>query len=310
MATATTPTIDPDTTVPLIQPSEHEEGFWVGAPSVHATGTGAYLAVRQRSPEDRGHTLLVYERTGTTAFEPVTRIQATDLGVESIERPALLTDPASGEWKLYLSVDHGANEWTIQKLDDAPSPSDFDPSTARTVLQPRPGRSDSHTVKDPYVLHADGRYFMYYAGYDGRSEQAHLAMSPDGERWTRAEGNPVLGRQYWHDYHTRITCVVPDPDGAGWIVFYDGSGSQDYRNTWNLRTGIATTSDLLTVVDVTTDGPAYATDRSDSRSPRARYCTFRYVDVLDGGDEWTLFYEAAREDEAFELRQTTVHVDG
>lgn len=310
MSAGTTPPIDADDAATILQPEGSSEGYWVGAPSVHGADAGTYLAVRKRTPQNRGHTLVIYERTGTLTYEPVVEFEAADFGAVSLERPALLTDPETGAWKLYLSADQGSNQWSILKLEDVTSPQSFDSGTANVVLEPRPGTTDGETVKDPYVLHHGDRYYMFYAGYDGQSEQAHLATSADGESWSRAAANPVLGRGYWHDFHTRITCIVPAPDGADWLVFYDGSGTEDYQNTWNLRTGVAVSADLTTISDVTTSGPAYAAPAPDGQSAAGRYQTFRYVDILASDNQWTVFYEAARDDDAFELRQTTVTFDG
>lgn len=304
------PPIDASEAVTILRPEGSSEGYWVGAPSAHTAGGQTYLAVRKRTPQDRGHTVVIYEQTGMTAYDPIFTVGAADVGAESLERPAILMDPETGDWKFYLSADSGSNEWSVLKLTDAPSPRTFDASTARPVLEPKPGSTDCETVKDPCVLHHGDRYYMFYAGYDGRSEQAHLATSIDGETWTRASGNPVLGRRHWHDYHTRVTAIVPAQGVPGWLAFYDGSGTGDYRNAWNLRTGVAITRDLESAEDVSTSGPVYTAGPPDGRPSTEGYATFRYVEVLEGDDEWTVFFEVARDDNAFELRQATVTVDG
>jgi hypothetical protein len=191
----------------------------------------------------------------------------------------------------------------------AEEPSALDPSTARTVLAPRADGSDRATVKDPYVLTVGGRYYMFYAGHDGRSEQAHLATSLDGDTWHRAETNPVLGRQFWHDHHTRVNCVVPAPDAPVWLVFYGGSGLTDHGRTWNLRTGLATAADLANVTDTTPEGPVYAGPAAEASTGVDSFATCRYVDMLRTDDGWEVFAEVAREDGAFELRYQRVADD-
>ncbi|WP_136687842.1 glycoside hydrolase family protein [Halorhabdus amylolytica] len=303
---ATPPGFDPSSAETVLEPGETGEGNWAGAPCVHRHGGETYLGVRDRVPDARGRKVTIYRRTGRAEYEPVTSITAEDLDVVSIERPALVTDPDTGRLKLYLPVDHGANQWTIQKLGDVPSPEAFDPSTAHDVLRPKAGGSDRATVKDPYVLTVGGRYYMFYSGNDTRSEQGHLATSVDGETWQRSPNNPILERGYWHDHHTRVSCVIPAPDAPVWLVFYDGSGLTDEGRTWNLRTGLAVSSDLEEFVDTTPDGPVYQASAGDARIGVDTFETCRYVDILSSEDGWEMFAEVAREDGSFELRRQRV----
>jgi hypothetical protein len=307
----------------LLEPDGTGEGHWVGAPCVHRHGGTTYLAVRERDPARRGHTVTIYEYgdgddagdgadgddpDGCVTLDPVRAVTADDLGVVSVERPALVTDPQSGDVELFLPVDRGGNDWTIRKLAAAPCVDALDPSTARDVLASRPGTSDAGAVKDPSVLTVGGRYYLFYAGADGLSEQAHLATSVDGETFHRVEGNPVVPRAYWHDHHTRVSTVVPAPDAPAWLVFYDGSGVADEGRTWNLRTGMAVSTDLREFVDTCPDGPLYAAPTADRRTGVSTFATCRYLDVLDRGERWELFAEVARDDGSFALRRTTVPV--
>ncbi|MFB6229223.1 MAG: hypothetical protein ABEH88_11850 [Halobacteriales archaeon] len=301
-AYAMAPEFDPGEATTVFDPPGTGDGHWIGAPCVHEHDETTYLAVRERVPDERGRAVIVHERTGDLEYEPVTRITAAELGVTSIERPALVTDPRTRRLELFLPVDHGANQWTIRKLAPADRPEEFDPSTARDVLRPKSGGSDRATVKDPYVITVGGRYYMFYSGHDGRSEQAHLATSVDGDTWDRIPGNPIVGRQHWHDHHTRITCVVPAGDTPVWQVFYDGSGLTDEGRTWNLRTGLAVSQDLETFVDTTPDGPVYQAPTSDANTGVETFATCRYLDVIARPEEWEVFAEVARADGAFELR--------
>jgi hypothetical protein len=277
----------------------------VGAPCVHRHDGETYLAVRERTPEDRGHAVTIYRRTGRTQYEPVRTLTAAQLDVVSVERPALVTSPDDGALQLFLPVDTGANEWVIRKLADAAEPTGLDPATARNVLTPTAGGTDSSTVKDPYVFTLGGRYYMFYAGHDGRSEQAHLATSVDGETWERHLANPVVERGYWHDHHTRVSAVVPAPDAPAWLLFYDGSGLTDEGRTWNLRTGVAVSTDLERFFDASPHGPRYSAPTAPGTGIDT-FGTCRYLDVVRDGDAWELFAEVAREDGAFELRYDRV----
>lgn len=307
---ATPPEIDVASAETVLEPDETGEGHWVGAPCVHRHDGTTYLAVRHRGPERRGSALTIYERSSSGELTERRELTADELGVVSVERAALVTNPQTGQLQLYLPVDRGSNDWVVRKLADADDPEALDPGTARDVLRPRSGESDCAGVKDPYVLTVGGRYYMYYVGSDGQSEQAHLATSVDGETWTRARRGPVLPRAYWHDYHTRIACAVPAPDAPVWLVFYEGSGVSDAGKTWNVRTGTAVSPDLERVTDTSPDGPRYAAPTTDADTGLDTFGTFRYMDVLpsEEGDEWDVFAEVAREDGSFALRRMTVEV--
>lgn len=299
------PSVDVGAMDTLLEPAESGEGYWVGAPCVHRHEGTTYLAVRFRTPDDRGKRLVIYTFNDGTLSE-VTTITAAALGVVSVERAALVTNPQTGLLQCYIPVDRGGNDWVIQKLADAETPAGFDPETARTVLAPQPGTTDAGMVKDPVIETVGGRYYMYYAGADGLSEQAHLATSVDGETWSRHEQNPVLGRGYWHDHHTRVSAVVPAADAPVWLVFYGGSGVADRGRTWNLRTGTAVTPDLTQITDTSPAGPQYAAPTADRKTGVETFAACRYLDILETGDRWHIFAEVARSDEAFELRHTTV----
>ena len=288
----------------ILAPDGDGEGHWVGAPCVHRHDGTAYLAARWRTPDERGHTVAIYEYTDGTLSEETT-VTADELGVVSIERAALCTHPQTGALQCYLPVDRGGNDWVIQKLADVDEPAAFAPETARTVLAPTPSGSDSGTVKDPAITIVGGRYYMYYAGFDGVSERAHLATSVDGETWRKHPDNPLLERAYWHDHHVRISAAVPAPDAPAWLIFYDGSGVTDEGRTWNLRTGVAVSHDLERITDTSPDGPRYAAPTADRRTGVSTFAACRYLDVLRHEDRWELFAEVARADATFELRRVT-----
>lgn len=289
----------------LLEPEGSGEGHWVGAPCVHRHDGTTYLAVRERDPERRGNRVTLYEYDDGDLSSLFT-VTAEELGVVSTERAALATNPRTGDVQLYLSVDRGGNDWVIHKCADAAGVADIDPATSRPVFRPKPGTTEAGTVKDPCIVTVGGRYYMFYAGADGVSEQAHLATSVDGDTWERVAANPVLERAYWHDHHTRVSAVVPASDAPAWLVFYDGSGVADEGRTWNLRTGLAMTTDLREFVDTCPDGPLYASPTADRATGLSSFGTCRYLDVLRHGDTWELFAEVARDDGSFDLRRTVV----
>lgn len=303
---ATAPNIDTASMETLLEPTGERQGHWVGAPCVHRHDGSTYLAVRWRDPDRRGWKATIYEYESGGTLTELVDIEAAALGVVSVERLALVTNPHTGDLQCFLPVDRGGNDWIIRKLADVTHPSEFDPTTARTVLKPVPGTADAGTVKDPVIETVGGRYFMFYAGADGRSEQAHLATSVDGETWERYPDNPVIDRAYWHDHHTRVSAVVPAPDAPVWLVFYEGSGVSDVGRTWNLRTGLAVSPDLERLTDVSHAGPLYSAPTADRAAGVQNFATCRYLDVLDRGEKWQVFAEVAREDESFALKTATV----
>ena len=302
------PAMEPAAGTTLFAPTCLSTGNWVGAPCVHDHDGRTYLAIRVRNPNRRGYAIRIYERADQDSFEQVAQLHAGDLGGTSVERPALATDHETGKLKLYVPVDHQSDDWRIRKLADVADPSALDPATATDVLEPGSDGTDAVTVKDPYVMVDDSRYYMFYAGHSGEREQAHLAVSDDGETWERSPANPILESQGWHDHHTRISCAVATDDG--WTIFYDGSGREDFGRTWNLRTGIARGDDLAALTDLTPTAPAFAAPTADCPTKLARYATCRYLDVLVRDDHWEVFAEVAREDEAFELRHSIVPIHG
>ncbi|MFC7078060.1 hypothetical protein [Haloarcula halophila] len=298
---ATHPTLDQSAAETVLNPPGEGEGNWIGAPCVHDYDGTRLLAVRERTPEERGRELRIYRVDDT--LEELWSVTADELAVVSIERPAMATAPDTGRLVLYVPVDHGANQWTIQRLDAVDRPADLDPATTREVLTPSAGTTDAVTVKDPYVLTVGGRYYMFYAGHDGVSERAHLATSVNGETFARVPENPVLDRQYWHDHHTRVSCVRPASDAPTWQVFYEGSSHTDHGETWNLRTGVATAERLAAVVDTAPDGPQYAAPTTGTATGVDEFATLRYLDVAPIADGYEAYYEVARADGAFELRR-------
>lgn len=292
----------------LLTPPKRGEGHWVGAPCIHRHGGQTYLGVRWRTPDDRGHRVTIYEYGGDGELTERRSITAAELGVVSIERMALCTEPRSGDLQCYLPVDRGGNDWVIQKLADAPTPAALDPDTARSVVTPDAGTSDAGTVKDPTIVTVGGRYYMYYAGADGLSEQAHLATSRDGATWMKHEANPVVQRGGWHDHHVRISTVIPAPDAPVWLVFYDGSGVSDHGRTWNLRTGVGVSPDLERITDTSVAGPQYAAGTAERATGVSTFAACRYLDILRTEQTWELFAEVACTDSSFELRRVTVPV--
>ena len=93
----------------VLEPDEDTPEWWAGAPSVVLTDDGTfYLAARMRegnSPRGRrGYEVRILKSADGRRFEPVNHIRREDAGVSGFERPALVTDPKTGRFKLARRV--------------------------------------------------------------------------------------------------------------------------------------------------------------------------------------------------------------
>ncbi len=62
------------------------------------------------------------------------------------------------------------------------------------VLEPGPRASwDERGVADPYVIHLEGVFYMFYLGQDrARRQRLGVARSWDGVKWEKLRSNPIL----------------------------------------------------------------------------------------------------------------------
>lgn len=295
---------DPRAATTIAAPAVGEPGHWVGAPALCRFRGTLLLAMRHRTPDRRGHTLTI-RRTGEDpldpdGYEPLGTIDARELGGVSLERAALYALPG-GRLSVLVGVDRGENDWVVRRLAPVEDPATLSADGAETVLAPRPGTSDAVTVKDPVVARGERRYWCFYAGHDGTSEQAHVAASEDGLAFEPVDG-PVLGRDGWHDHHTRVAWArfQPAADPA-WTVAYGGSGAADHGATWNLRTGFASGPSPTELTDETPERPALVGGQPGGEAGET-FRTCRYVDAEPVAGGWLVVAEVARADGAFELR--------
>lgn len=295
----------------LVKAPSEEENYWAGAPAVFTDREGTiWLTYRVRNPEERGKEIRIARSQDGLEFETVKIIKKEELNAKSVERSSLLQDPKTGDYKLYLSpdpdysaADPQALGWHIVKLEDVNKPADFNPSTAKVIVSPEGTESETGPVKDPYVINVGWKYYMFYTGKDGGGEQAHLAISVDGENWCKARKiNPILGREGWHDFHTRVACVLPREQG--FIIYYEGTNRRWYQPMYNLQTGIATSLDFQRFFDVTPEEPVLSSPTPSSSSPYEGYETLRYLDYALIENKILFYYEVANENGAFELRVT------
>ncbi len=292
------PNPDLNTFKVVAQPEEQGEGFWVGGCSSLYDKEKIWLVYRLRNPKERGHRLCIALSKDASNFQIVKIFSKEDFeNIKSLERASILQDPFTGKYKLYISLEKN-NHWYIYKLSDVATPKEFDPSTAKCVLSPSGETNDNRKVKDPYIINFCNIWHMFYSG-SGKEpqEETYLATSLDGVQWERQ--GKVLFRKFWHDYHTRISCIIPTE--RGFVYFYEGSSSSWYKPHFNLNIGYGYSADMRTFHDFTIREPTLS-------SPTGKkYFTIRYMDYVLLKDKIIYFYEAANND-SFELRTTECRI--
>jgi len=287
---------DPEEYEIVYSPPCKEKGCWAGAPSVFKDEKGSFwMAHRNRKPEVRGFEVVVSRSSDGKKFEPVNKIKKGELGVQSLERPALFRDPFSGKFELYLSADPSYYGWHLVKLKNSDLPLEFEVEDREIVFKPDPTSRDEVSVKDPYMISVGRKRFMFYIGWDQDGESPYMATSVDGLSWERSESNPLLERSGWHSGLTRISCVMPLD--KGYMAYYEGT---DREKFFDLKTGLAYSTNLKSFTDLTPDEPILESPVEGSLS------TLRYLDYVVEDERILFYYEAARKEGALELRVSEV----
>ncbi len=290
----------------VLEPDRNDPEWWAGAPSVLRDENGVFwLACRMRTAEGprglRGYEIRILRSEDGIRFERVHSIRREEVPIPGFERPALLRDPATGQFKLYGCGPWEGGPWCIIRFDDADRPDRFVPSSARPVITPMPPAYDRDVrpggYKNPVILHAGNRYHAYCIGVMRRTERIYHFTSADGEHW-EAVGSPlasIMNLDGWHDFYVRPAAVVPL--GVGYIFVYEGSSVEWYDPVYNIATGLAFTFDLHTLQDLTPHAPL-----ARSTTPSAHFHTLRYSDWLWVDGELWVYAEAARPNNTNEIR--------
>ncbi len=90
-----------------------------------------------------------------------------------------------------------------------------------------PGHWDVKIRERGWILREADGYHLWYTGYDGTREGIKLlgyATSPDGVKWTRWPGNPLLRDQWIED-------MMVVKDGDTYYLFAEGRGDQPHLFT-------------------------------------------------------------------------------
>ena len=296
-----------DTYDVVLESPKDEAQYWAGAPSVLRDKDGVFwMASRMRSPEHpvglRGYELRILKSADGVHFEQVHTIKREDVPIAGFERPVLLQDHETGQYKLYGCGPWGDNlEWSIIKFADAGSPTEFVPSTAHPVIAPRPKtyerdiRPDGY--KDPAIIYTRGVYHGYVIGTMRRTERIYHFQSADGENWEPV-GNyydSIMDLTGWHDFYVRPASIVPTE--LGYFFFYEGSNVAWHDPVYNMGTGVAFTFDLNTIQELTTEGPL-----AISSTPSERFHTLRYSHWMRVDGELWVYAEAVKPNESHEVR--------
>ena len=290
----------------ILQPEKNEPEWWAGAPTVVRDEKGIFfLACRMRSPQYprglRGYEIRILRSTDGIHFQKIKTIKREEIPIPGFERPALLLDPKTKKFKLYVCGPWKSGHWGIIKLNDVDDLSKINPASAKPVILPIPKSYDRDIMideyKDPVIFHADGRYHCYVIGIIRRTERIYHFTSRDGEIWNPV-GNPyesVMDLTGWHDFYVRPASVLPLD--KGYLFIYEGSRVSWHDPVYNIATGLAFSFDLDHISDLNPDSPSIL-----SSTPGKHFSTFRYSRWLNVNDEIWIYAEVACPNDAFELR--------
>jgi hypothetical protein len=262
-------------------------GAWAGAPSAALDiDLTLVIAYRVRSPQRRGAEVVLARSEDGERLETVARMEKSQFGAESLERPALVRT-SERRWRLYVScATPGSKHWWIAML-EADDPGCLAGCEARVAFA-----GDEQTgVKDPVIHEGPGGWRAWICAHplDEHGEEDRMstayATSEDGLQW-RWQRTVFAGRpRMWDARGVRVTSVLSDGRAS-----YDGRASKE-ENFYE-RTGLARWDE--------------ASGRLVALGMRP-VSSARYLDVValpQGG--YRLFYEAPLPDGSHELRTELV----
>ncbi len=292
--------------VVILGPDKDRAEWWAGAPSVVRDRNGTFwLACRMRTADAprglRGYEIRILRSGDGVHFEKVHSIRREAVPIPGFERPALMLDPNTGQFKLYACGPWRGGPWSIIKFADADTPTQFDATTAKVVIAP-PDKSYDRDIapaeyKDPFIFSAQGAYHCYVIGVMRRTERIYHFRSVDGEQWESVGSSyqSIMDLTGWHDFYVRPASIIPV--GVGYLFFYEGSNCGWYDPVYNIATGVGFTFDLHHITDLTPEAPLVV-----STTPNEHFHTWRYSHWLWVGDELWVYAEVAKPNGAHEVR--------
>ena len=290
----------------ILQPDTLAPQWWAGAPSVVRDAKGVFwLACRMRTAEAprglRGYEIRILRSEDGIHFEKVHGVLREEVPIPGFERPALLIDPHTGQFKLYGCGPWRGGTWAIIKFDDEDTPEQFNGATARPVIR-APKKAYEHDAppvafKDPVIIHAMGKWHCYVIGIIRETERIFHFTSDDGERWQPVGSpyEPVMQLQDWHNFYVRPASLLSL--AVGWLFVYEGSSARWFDPVYNIATGLAFTFDLNHIIDLTPQSPLLT-----STTPNECFHTWRYSHWMWVNNELWVYAEVTAPDETNEIR--------
>ncbi|HOK08332.1 MAG TPA: hypothetical protein PLT82_00660 [Candidatus Hydrogenedens sp.] len=290
----------------ILRPDKDEPEWWAGAPSVVRDSNGIFwLACRMRTAEGqrglRGYEIRILKSEDGIHFKTVKNILREQVPVSGFERPAIVIDKKTSKYKLYACSPDEHGVWSIIKFDDADTPEEFKPDTAKKVIQPPEKRFERDIqprgYKDPFIFIHDNLYHCYVIGYIRENEWIFHFTSEDGETW-KPIGNsiePIMNLNGWHNFFVRPSSILPL--GVGFVFVYEGSNMNWYDPVYNIATGLGFTFDLHNIIDLTPNSPFLV-----SLTPGDKFATFRYSHWLWVNDEVWIYAEVVCPNRTHEIR--------
>jgi hypothetical protein len=291
----------------VLKPDKDKAEYWAGAPSVVRDDDGIFwMAARMRSPEHprglRGYEIRILKSKDGINFKKYKSIYREKVPIQGFERPALLIDPKTKKFKLYVCGPWQKRPWSILKFDDVSDLKKIDPRSAHPVIvAPKKTYERDTSVeeyKDPVIFYVDGKYHCYVIGYIRRNERLFHFTSFDGENWLPVGdiNQPVMDLNGWHNFFIRPASVLPL--GIGYLFVYEGSSTQWFDPVYNIGTGFGFTFDLHNISDLTIDSPLLL-----STTP-GKFYTYRYSHWMWVDGEIWVYAEVANENGSHEIRLT------
>jgi hypothetical protein len=301
-----------DTYEVILTPDKNAPEWWAGAPSVVRDDAGVFwMANRMRTADSprglRGYEVRISKSEDGIHFKKVMSIPREKIPIPGFERPALLIDPQTKKFKLYICGPWQNGPWSIMKFSDVSDLKNLDFKSAKPVIVPMARRYERDVsvleYKDPFILYAEGNYHCYVTGYVRRNERIFHFISGDGENWKPVGdvNQPVMDLNAWHNFFIRPASVLPI--GVGYLFIYEGSSTQWYDPVYNVVTGFGFTFDLHHIIDLTEISPiAISTTPGD-------FHTFRYSHWMWVDNEIWIYAEVARENNSNEIRLFRLKTD-
>lgn len=306
---------DPEAAEVVLEPEAPGEGHWVGAPSVLRHAGQVLLTYRRRRPRgagsDRGYRAAIAASDDGRSFHDVAVLPKEALGTASIERTALLRDPAGAGWIWLISfVDPADGRWRIDAL-RAPSLEGLPAGERLPVLTAADIGGEG--VKDPVPVRTPRGIALLLSCAAALAPRAAADLHDSGDAYNTGLvacytglAESVDGRSFawrgpclrpgsgWDRYQARLGCVLPV--GPYWVGLYDGSAhvGENYEE----RLGVAAAAGLGAWRSLTPDAPAV---RSAGASG-----SVRYADLLPSDGGLLVYFECSRPDGAHDLRRATL----